>query len=96
MSVEPAGDARHHRRENRGRRTPDHKAEQELMLDKGLPMRGWFKHALYAPGFYTGYSVKTIPGVRESIEQRNFLQAQTELISAAQAINRFTEYLEKL
>jgi N-acetylated-alpha-linked acidic dipeptidase len=71
-------------------------AEQELLLDQGLPLRPWYKHVLYAPGFYTGYSVKTLPGIRESIEQRNFLQAETEIRKAAICINKLAGYLQRL
>jgi N-acetylated-alpha-linked acidic dipeptidase len=46
--------------------------ERALTDDKGLPGRPWFKHMLYAPGFYTGYGVKTIPAVREAIEQKQW------------------------
>jgi N-acetylated-alpha-linked acidic dipeptidase len=52
--------------------------ERAMTRDAGLPRRPWFKHAIYAPGFYTGYGVKTLPGVREAIEQRNWTEAQTE------------------
>ncbi|HEV2354247.1 MAG TPA: M28 family peptidase, partial [Puia sp.] len=48
------------------------KAEQRLLSDKGLPRRPWYRHTIYAPGFYTGYGVKTMPGIREAIEQRNW------------------------
>ena len=44
-------------------------AEPQLIDAAGLPNRPWYRHLLYAPGLYTGYSVKTIPGVREGIEQ---------------------------
>jgi N-acetylated-alpha-linked acidic dipeptidase len=71
-------------------------AEQELLLDQGLPMRSWYKHVLYAPGFYTGYSVKTLPGIRESIEQRNFPLAETEIKRAAESINKLARYLSDL
>jgi len=73
-----------------------YRAEQELLLEQGLPLRSWYKHALYAPGFYTGYSVKTLPGVREAIEQRNFLQAEIEIKRAAQSINKLAGYLQQL
>ncbi len=54
--------------------------EQAMRLEKGLPgQREWFKHSLYAPGFYTGYGVKTIPGVRESIEQDEWATARTQV-----------------
>jgi N-acetylated-alpha-linked acidic dipeptidase len=69
-------------------------AEQQLLLGNGLPMRPWYKHVLYAPGYYTGYSVKTLPGIRESIEQRNFKEAETGINQAAYAINKLSEYLE--
>ncbi len=68
-------------------------AEQELLLDQGLPLRPWYKHVLYAPGLYTGYSVKTLPGIRESIEQRNFPEAETGIKRAAYAINKLAGYL---
>jgi N-acetylated-alpha-linked acidic dipeptidase len=73
-----------------------YRAEQELLLDQGLPLRPWYKHVLYAPGFYTGYSVKTLPGIRESIEQRNFLQAEIEIKRAAFSINKLAGYLQQL
>ncbi len=73
-----------------------YRAEQELLLDQGLPLRPWYKHVLYAPGFYTGYSVKTLPGIRESIEQRNFLQAEIEIKRAAFSINKLAGYLQHL
>jgi len=44
-------------------------SERLLTTAEGLPNRPWFEHLIYAPGFYTGYGVKTIPGVREAIEQ---------------------------
>jgi len=52
-------------------------AEQQLLSD-GLPRRPWYKHTIYAPGFYTGYGVKTLPGIREAIEQRNWTEAQEQ------------------
>jgi len=70
-----------------------YRAEQELLLEQGLPLRSWYKHAIYAPGYYTGYSVKTLPGIREAIEERNFAQAETEIKRTAAVINRLAEYL---
>ena len=72
------------------------RAEQTLLLDQGLPLRPWYKHVLYAPGYYTGYAVKTLPGIRESIEQRNFPEAETGIKQAAIAINKLAEYLSAL
>jgi N-acetylated-alpha-linked acidic dipeptidase len=50
-------------------------SERKLTNSAGLPNRPWFKHQLYAPGFYTGYAVKTVPAVREAIEQKQWKQA---------------------
>lgn len=71
-------------------------AEQQLLLPTGLPRREWYKHSIYAPGFYTGYGVKTLPGIREAIEQRNWPEAQTEIGLAADAILRLSGFLEKI
>jgi N-acetylated-alpha-linked acidic dipeptidase len=49
--------------------------EQTLMSAQGLPGRPWFQHMIYAPGLYTGYGVKTLPGVREAIEQHRWDEA---------------------
>lgn len=70
-----------------------YQAEQQLLNDAGLPARSWYKHTLYAPGFYTGYGVKTIPGVREAIEQRRWKEAQEQIGVVAAAINRLSVYL---
>lgn len=70
-----------------------YQAEQQLLLSEGLPRRGWYKHSIYAPGFYTGYGVKTLPGIREAIEQRNWDETQQQIEKAAAAINRFAAYL---
>jgi len=53
--------------------------ERDLLSEAGLPGRPWYKHQLYAPGIYTGYGVKTVPGVREAIEQKNWSQAAQEI-----------------
>ncbi|SKD07968.1 N-acetylated-alpha-linked acidic dipeptidase [Chitinophaga ginsengisegetis] len=70
-----------------------YQGEQQLLNDAGLPARSWYKHTLYAPGFYTGYGVKTIPGVREAIEQRRWKEAQEQIGIVAAAINRLSAYL---
>ena len=70
-----------------------YQAEQVLLTTSGLPRRGWYKHTLYAPGFYTGYGVKTIPGVREAIEQRNWKEAQEQISIVADRIGKLAEYL---
>lgn len=68
-------------------------AEQSLLNPDGLPRRPWYKHTLYAPGFYTGYGVKTMPGIREAIEQRNWKEAQEQIRIAANKINSLAEHL---
>jgi N-acetylated-alpha-linked acidic dipeptidase len=67
-----------------------YQAEQALTDDAGLPQRPWFKHLIYAPGFYTGYGVKTMPGIREAVEDRPNLQvAAREAARVAAAIERY-------
>jgi N-acetylated-alpha-linked acidic dipeptidase len=61
-------------------------SERKLTNIDGLPRRPWFKHLIYAPGFYTGYAVKTVPGVREAIEQKNWKEADEQLIKVAAAL----------
>ncbi len=71
-------------------------AEQALLMSTGLPRRPWYKHSLYAPGFYTGYGVKTVPGVREAIEQKNWSETTAQISEVAAAVNRLSTYLENL
>jgi len=61
-------------------------SERRLTASQGLPLRPWFKHQIYAPGFYTGYGVKTIPGVREAIEQKKWHEADDEIIKVAKVL----------
>jgi len=60
--------------------------ERALTLKEGLPNRDWFKNQIYAPGFYTGYGVKTLPAVRESIEQKQWQLADREIVRAGQVL----------
>lgn len=78
------------------------KSERALMRKDGLPGRPWYRHDIYAPGFYTGYGVKTLPSVREAIEQRRWTEvdAQVEAVAAtirnaAREIDRATSLLPK-
>ncbi|MBI2272832.1 MAG: M28 family peptidase [Bacteroidetes bacterium] len=73
-----------------------YRAEQQLLTTNGLPRRSWYKHTLYAPGFYTGYGVKTIPGVREAIEQRNWKEAQEQIGVVAASLEKLSDYLQKI
>src|SRR4029077_10346040 len=63
-------------------------AEHALTSTEGLKNRPWYVHMLYAPGFYTGYGVKTIPGVREAVEQGQCQDADREIARAAAAVER--------
>ncbi|NDV14842.1 M28 family peptidase [Muricauda sp. TY007] len=70
--------------------------EQVLLQDKGLPRRDWFKHQIYAPGFYTGYGVKTLPGVREAIEQEEWKEAQEQIGVLATTLKNFDAQVQQL
>ena len=65
-------------------------SERQLTDAAGLKNRQWFRHLLYAPGFYTGYAVKTVPGVRQSIEQKWYSESDGEIARVAKAIDRLT------
>ncbi|MEW6733217.1 MAG: M28 family metallopeptidase [Acidobacteriota bacterium] len=71
------------------------RTERALMRSEGLPRRSWFKHQIYAPGFYTGYGVKTLPGVREAIEQHNWKEAGEQIEMIAQTLERFTSEIDR-
>jgi len=73
-----------------------YRAEQQLLNESGLSRRAWYKHTLYAPGLYTGYGVKTLPGIREAIEQRNWDEAQQQIEVDAKTIIRLAEYFKVL
>ena len=72
------------------------KSEQQLTSPEGLPRRSWYKHQIYAPGFYTGYGVKTLPGVREAIEQRDWKEAQSEIEKLAGTLKSMASYLNEI
>jgi N-acetylated-alpha-linked acidic dipeptidase len=65
-----------------------------LTREAGLEGRPWYRHHIYAPGFYTGYGVKTIPGVRESIEQRSFDAVDSQIELAASVLGDMAERIE--
>jgi len=64
------------------------KVDQAMVSDGGLPRRDWFKNMLYAPGFYTGYGVKTLPGIREGLEERNWNEVDTYIQEVAKTLDR--------
>ena len=68
----------------------------QLLLDKnGLPGRPWYRNLIYAPGTLTGYGAKTLPGVREGIEQRRFDDAREYVAKTAAALNRYADRLDE-
>ena len=71
------------------------KSERALTDANGLPGRPWFKHQLYAPGFYTGYGVKTVPAVREAIEQKQWKTAEQSIDTVAKALENEAAVIEK-
>jgi len=71
-------------------------AERALTLPDGLPGRPWFQHQIYAPGMYTGYGVKTIPGVREAIEQKNWKLADEQIARAGQVLENEARVIEEI
>lgn len=62
--------------------------EQAFISEKGLPRRDWFKNMIYAPGYYTGYGVKTLPGVREGLEERKWNEVEDYIQEVAKALDR--------
>ncbi len=69
--------------------------ERSLINKKGLPRRSWYKHQVYAPGYYTGYGVKTLPGIREGIEERNWKEAQENIEIVSKTIEVYTKEIQK-
>jgi N-acetylated-alpha-linked acidic dipeptidase len=79
------------------------RAERALTTTEGLPEREWYKHQIYAPGFYTGYGVKTLPAVREAIEQKEWTRVDAGIATVAKVLEaeaalvvRAAEQLEAL
>jgi N-acetylated-alpha-linked acidic dipeptidase len=69
--------------------------EGTLVSARGLPGREWYRHLIYAPGLYTGYGVKTIPGVREAIEQNHWDEANQYIGLTAAALGAYCDRLDK-
>ncbi len=69
--------------------------ERSMTRKEGLPGRHWFRHHIYAPGFYTGYGVKTLPGVREALEQRDWDKADTQIEIAAGVLRRVAAEMDR-
>ena len=71
-----------------------YQSERKLTNEQGLPRRPWFRHQIYAPGFYTGYGVKTIPGVREAIEEKHWDEIEPEMKKAVGAIQALASQID--
>ncbi len=73
-----------------------YQSERKLTRSQGLPGREWFIHHIYAPGFYTGYGVKTLPGVREAIEQREWSKVDEQIDILESVLQDFTAHINQL
>lgn len=71
-----------------------YQSERALLSEAGLPRREWFKHQIYAPGFYTGYGVKTLPGAREAIEQKNWAEAAEQVKVISKTLDAMSSQIE--
>jgi N-acetylated-alpha-linked acidic dipeptidase len=69
--------------------------DQSLLRDEGLPFRPWYKNMVYAPGRFTGYGAKTLPGVREAIEERRFDDAQKYVGVTGMALTAYAGKLDQ-
>jgi N-acetylated-alpha-linked acidic dipeptidase len=69
-------------------------AEEALLNPAGLPKRSWYRHTIYAPGEFTGYTAVVIPGVNEAIEATDTTRAQSQLVPLAESLNRAAAILE--
>jgi N-acetylated-alpha-linked acidic dipeptidase len=71
------------------------RSERLFLSEKGLPNRPWFRHQIYAPGAYTGYAVKTIPAVREALEQRQWSQAEDGAKTVGEILNNLAAWVDQ-
>jgi N-acetylated-alpha-linked acidic dipeptidase len=69
--------------------------DRALLRPEGLPRRPWYKHEIYAPGYYTGYSVKTMPGVREAIEERRWDDANAQIPIVAATLDAMANEIDR-
>jgi N-acetylated-alpha-linked acidic dipeptidase len=69
--------------------------EQALLGNPGLPGRPWYRHVVYAPGTYTGYGVKTLPGVREAVEERQYAAVDPAISQAVAALDAYRAKLDE-
>jgi N-acetylated-alpha-linked acidic dipeptidase len=69
-------------------------AERALLMRQGLPNRPWFRHAIYAPGQYTGYAAVVIPGINEAIDKHDLARTRQQITFLAAVLNRTAKVLE--
>jgi len=69
--------------------------EQNLTDSHGLPGREWYQHMIYAPGLHTGYGVKTLPGIREAIEERRWEEANQYIGVVSRALNNYSARMDR-
>jgi hypothetical protein len=69
--------------------------EQSLVVDVGLPGRNWYKNLIYAPGRYTGYAPKTLPGVREAIEEERWTDVDRYAALTGAALDAYADRLDQ-
>jgi N-acetylated-alpha-linked acidic dipeptidase len=69
--------------------------ERALTSPEGLPDRPWYKHQIYAPGLYTGYGVKTLPGIREAVDAKNWGLAMQESLKISDCLGAMNEQVRQ-
>lgn len=70
-------------------------SEPSLAIPEGLPERPWYKNSLYAPGMFTGYAARTLPAVQQAIVQKDWKQADAEILKTAAAIDQESQLIRK-
>ena len=71
------------------------RTERALTADPGLPGRPWYRHLIYAPGVYTGYAAKTLPGIREAIEAGKTDEARDEAARVVHALTTLDDQISQ-
>lgn len=71
-------------------------SERRLTSTEGLLRRPWYRHMLYAPGIYSGYAARPMPGIAEGIEQKRYLEAESEVVRVAAVLRAEVELIDAL
>ncbi|AAM38454.1 peptidase [Xanthomonas citri pv. citri] len=69
--------------------------DQTLLAEAGLPGRPWYRNLIYAPGLATGYEVKTLPGIREALEDRRWEDLSRYIVQTAAVLDRYREAIDR-